>query len=242
MVSDIHGNEVALDAVLDDIAASGADEIVCLGDVATLGPNPCETLARVEALGCTCIVGNHDAFLLDRDLLTQYTHEEIVVQAVDWACSQVSARDLDFVRSFVPTAELELAPGVTLLMYHGSPKSYFDNILAETPPDELDAMLGDARDAQLYAGGHTHVQMMRQHDGQLVINAGSVGMPFRRFVGGGPPQVLTHAEYAIVEASHAGDIVVDLRRVALDLTRLRAAAACAASQNPLCAQLEAAYR
>ena len=74
------------------------------------------------------------------------------------------------------------------------------------------------------AGGHTHIQMLRQHRGTLLVNPGSVGLPFKEYVGGGAPTVLAHAEYAVVEAARGG-VSVHLRRVALDRTELRDAAA-----------------
>jgi predicted phosphodiesterase len=57
LISDIHGNLVSLEAVLADIDREGVDQIVCLGDVAGLGPQPREILARLQALGCICIMG-----------------------------------------------------------------------------------------------------------------------------------------------------------------------------------------
>jgi predicted phosphodiesterase len=73
------------------------------------------------------------------------------------------------------------------------------------------------------AGGHTHVQMLRQHRGRLLVNPGSVGLPFERFVSGGPPTVLAHAEYAIVEARGLS-VSVALRRLELDAAQLAQAA------------------
>lgn len=65
VISDIHGNLGALEAALTDIDKIGADELVCLGDVASFGPQPRETLRRVQALGCPVIMGNADRELLD---------------------------------------------------------------------------------------------------------------------------------------------------------------------------------
>jgi predicted phosphodiesterase len=113
-----------------------------------------------------------------------------------------------------------------------------DDLLATTPGEELDRLLGGYQ-ATVMAGGHTHVQMLRQHRGTLVVNPGSLGQPFKEFVAGQPPTLMPHAEYAIVEASPAG-INVDLRRVDLDKTALRAAAATAAD-NPLTPFLVAQY-
>ena len=65
LISDTHGNLPALEAVLEDIRAQGVDGIIFLGDAATLGPQPRETLEALRSLDCTCILGNHDAALLD---------------------------------------------------------------------------------------------------------------------------------------------------------------------------------
>ncbi len=62
--SDIHGNLPALEAVLAAVAGEGVERLVCLGDLATLGPQPHEVIARVRALGCPVVMGNTDATLL----------------------------------------------------------------------------------------------------------------------------------------------------------------------------------
>jgi predicted phosphodiesterase len=88
------------------------------------------------------------------------------------------------------------------------------------------------------AGGHTHVQMLRQHRGTLIVNPGSTGMPFREYVGGGPPTLMRHAEYAVVE-SRGASVGVELRRVELDGHALVASAA--KDDNPLNAMLRAQW-
>ena len=82
------------------------------------------------------------------------------------------------------------------------------------------AMLLDGCDADVMAGGHTHIPMLRQHRGRWVVNPGSVGMPFRRYVGGARPEIMPCAEYAIVDDSGPA-IGVELRRVPLERAALR---------------------
>jgi predicted phosphodiesterase len=223
LISDLHGNEAALDAVLADAARAGVDRIVCLGDTATLGPRPREVLGRLRALACDCIVGNHDEFLFNPELIHTYTEAPIVVEAVEWCRAKLSADDLAFVRSFKPGLELELGGGATLTLFHGSPRSHMEDLLATTPPDELDVLL-DGRRATVLAGGHTHVQMLRQHRGMLLVNPGSVGLPFKEYVAGRAPTLMPHAEYAIVSAER-GVVSVDLKRVAVDGAAHRASLA-----------------
>ena len=73
-----------------------------------------------------------------------------------------------------------------------------------------------AHTANIFACGHTHLQMLRQHKGQLIVNAGSIGHPFRQTpVNGTPPTLLPWAEYAIVSSTQES-LSVDLRRVFFD--------------------------
>lgn len=233
LISDIHGNDIALEAVLKDIKQSSVDQIFFLGDIATLGPNPCRAIEILRELNCTCIMGNHDAFMLSPGLIQKYTGEPVILDAVDWCRHQLAEPDLEFIGSFRPLFEVPLDDDLVLLLYHGSPRSYVEDILATTPSEVLDEIL-DGFTATVMAGGHTHLQMLRQHHGMLMVNPGSVGLPFKDFVNRQRPQVLPHAEYAIVDASH-GNIEIALRRLPLDKKLLREAAH--ASKNPFRAML-----
>ncbi|HEX6242336.1 MAG TPA: metallophosphoesterase, partial [Polyangiales bacterium] len=71
-------------------------------------------------------------------------------------------------------------------------------------------------------GGHTHIQLLRQHRGSWLLNPGSVGMPFRAYVAGKRPEIMPYAEYAIVHAGR-GTLGVELKRVPLEAKALRAA-------------------
>jgi len=237
LISDLHANELALEAVLADAAGAGIDQLVCLGDVATLGPRPREVLARLRDLGCPCVMGNHDEFLVDAALIRSYTQVPVVVDAVDWCRAELGTAELDFVRSFVTGLDLDLGGGVTLALFHGSPRSHMEDLLATTPAEALDAMLAGRR-GTVMAGGHTHVQMLRQHRGTLLLNPGSVGMPFREYVGGRAPTLMAHAEYAIVTARD-GAVDVQLRRVPLERAALRRQATAVA--HPIAPMLDAEY-
>ena len=209
LISDLHGNAVAVRAVLRALDGE-VDRIVCLGDTATLGPHPGEVLGLLRDLGCSVILGNHDDFLLDPRLVQTYTEAPIIAEAVAWCVDQLSDDDLAFVRTFVPRLDLD-----GLALFHGSPRSHMENLLATTPDDALEEALDGLR-ATVMAGGHTHLPLLRQHRGALLVNPGSVGMPIERFMAGRAPTVLPHAEYAIVDGAN-----VTLRRVDLDRKALR---------------------
>ncbi|KRQ03812.1 protein phosphatase [Bradyrhizobium manausense] len=227
---------MALRAVLADIKRRGVDQTVCLGDVATLGPSPQRSVDLLIELNCPCIMGNHDAFLLEPGLVKTYTQASAVIDAIDWCRDQLSSGSFDYLRTFKPVAELPLGLGA-MLLYHGSPRSNVEDILATTPPEQLDVLLGE-RQASVMAGGHTHVQMLRQHRGRLVLNVGSVGMPFRDYVAGARPTILAHAEYAVLEEIN-GVVDVSLCRVPLDRTAMRDSLA--RSTSPLSGWLAEQY-
>jgi len=214
LISDLHANELALDAVLADASRAGYDALVCLGDVPTLGPRPDAVLARLRDLGCRCVLGNHDEFMLDIRLVHSYTEFPPIIASVEATRAALSAEAIAFIGTFERTIAFD-----DVLLYHGTPRSNTEDLLATTPPERVDEMLSGAR-AVVLAGGHTHLQMMRQHHGMLLVNTGSVGMPFREYAAGGPPVVLPHAEYAIVDVRKDG-VRIDLRRVALDRAALR---------------------
>jgi putative phosphoesterase len=232
LVSDLHGNEVAFDAVLADARVAGFDALVCLGDVATLGPKPGAVLARLRDLRCRCVLGNHDEFMLDAALIHAYSESALIVSSVDATRAVLTAAEIDFIRTFERTIALE-----GLFLFHGTPRSNMEDLLATTPAAQVDEML-DGKQAVVLAGGHTHLQMLRQHRGMLLVNTGSLGMPFREHASKGPPVILAHAEYAIVDLRGAS-ASVDLRRVALDRRAL--ARQVEGWDNPLAAPLRAAY-
>jgi len=213
VISDLHANLVALEAALADAARAGVDRVVCLGDVVDLGPQPRETLARIRALGCPVVMGNHDPFH------RRLSGPAALLPLHDWVRAQLDEDDLAFLRAAAPRVEVDLGGGDLLLCVHGSPRSYDDPITAATPEATLDTWLaGEAFTAM--ACGHTHVQLMRRHRGRPVVNVGSVGAPFLAPFTGAPPRILPWAEYAII-ARERGALSVDLRRVELDMAAFR---------------------
>ena len=225
LISDIHGNLVALDAVLAAIERHGVERIICLGDVALTGPQPRQAIARLHGLGCPVVMGNCDAWMLDPTPRSEPADEESrKLQAVErWAADVLASDDRDFLHTFQPVVEVALDDGGgKLLCYHGSPRSFKEQILPATSHEQLaEAFAGTA--ARVYAGGHTHQQMLRRHGQALVVNPGSVGLPFDRV----PPAPDAHnpawAEYAVLTIE-GERLSVDLRRAPFDLASLVRAA------------------
>lgn len=217
LISDIHGNAVGLDAVLDDISKARIDRVICLGDAATLGPQPHEVVKRLRELNCPGIIGNHETDLFS----PERSQKSVWAETFAWCREQLTDEDKAYLQSFQPAIEIPLENNKRLLCFHGSPKANTDYILPTTPDDELSAML-NGHDTLVMAGGHTHVQMMRRYHQKIIINTGSVGIPFRRYF---PTyeeiRYLPHAEYAIVDS--AGVINIEFRRVPIDFEALERA-------------------
>jgi putative phosphoesterase len=225
LIADIHGNLTALDAVLDAMARDHVDRLVCLGDVAALGPRPGAVIARLRELGCPCVLGNTDAWLLpDPPLVAEPATTAPVAGLTRWCAEQISNADVAFLRGMPVTSEHALGDGRSLLAFHASPRSLDEIVSATTPAAGLRAIVGEHR-CDVYAGGHTHVQLLRRFDQGLAVNPGSVGLPG---VGPGGPDLpvnddVAWAEYAVVDAAN-GDLSISFHRVALDVERMVALA------------------
>jgi putative phosphoesterase len=216
LIADLHGNLPALDRVLADLNREGVNEVVCLGDVA-VGPQPGETIERLRELGCPTIMGNWDACMVGDEPKVDGELAEMLVDACRWSTDQLSARQLDYLRGFQETIEVRLDDETTLLTFHGSPRSFDDEIFATTPDDELERMLA-GRQATVYAGGHTHFQLFRRFGESVVLNPGSVGQPFRRRREG-VMRISPWAEYCVV-GREDGRLTVELRRTPIDVDQL----------------------
>lgn len=218
LIADIHSNMVALEAVLAEIERIQPDKVVCLGDVVSMGAQPRETLAAVRKLGCPVVMGNADDWVLNPKLDPDADEGNRKIQEMDqWNADQLAREDRALLASFVPTISIELGDGRELLAYHGSPKSYNDYIVSDTPLDTLDDLLG-ASAPLVCAGGHTHIQMVRRHRGSYVVNPGSVGMAYDPY----PPEEGTEgaawAEFAVMEVE-GERVEVRLIRIPFDVRR-----------------------
>lgn len=212
LISDIHGNLVALDVVLADLTARNIEHILCLGDVASDGPQPRGVIARLQELSCPVVMGNTDAWLLNPQITEKSNLYSQKIQDIElWGSQQLTEDDKAFLRTFRPTIEWPLENGQNLLSYHGSPHS-FKKVLLPTTPDEILEQAFANTNATIFVGGHTHVQMFRRYEDKLVLNPGSVGLAWESISPSGGSLKAPWAEYAIVNIEgHA--LNVELCRV-----------------------------
>ncbi len=219
LISDIHGNYVALDAILADIRRQAVQQIVCLGDAVQGGAQPAETVQRLRDLHCPIVMGNADAWLLTGQETSSQEQTSPQQWAVrDWSLAQLSDEDKAFIEQFQPTVELSLEMGKKLLCFHGSPSSFDDILLPNTPEEDFQRFLGK-QDAILLAGGHTHTQQFRRYNDAWYVNPGSVGFAYNWQ----QPQEEFHAdpwaEYALL-ASEDEQMGVEFRHIPFDVERM----------------------
>jgi predicted phosphodiesterase len=219
VLSDLHGNPFALDAVLADLPP-GTDQLVCLGDVA-IGPFPNETLWRLRELDCPVVMGNWDTWLLDGvPALGGEVGPRLSAQG-EWCASRLEDEETGFIRSFRPSVAVEL-DGLRAVCFHGSPRSATELILPDVPRAALDRALAGV-EADLFVAGHTHLQMLRRRPDSLYANVGSVGLPFSEGPSGGSLRVSRWAEYGLATVDERG-LTFEFRRVPYDVDEMLAAA------------------
>src|SRR5260370_25780238 len=173
VISDIHGECFALDQVLQDMQRQGIEQMVCLGDALQGGSQPAETLARLRELNCPVVMGNADAWLITGQHTSageEPSEHQRAVRA--WSLAQLSESDVAFVQQFRSTLEIPLEAEKTLLCFHGSPRS-FDQILLPQTPDDVGPQLLGGYHAPLLPGGHTHTHQHRPLGNSLYVNPGS---------------------------------------------------------------------
>jgi predicted phosphodiesterase len=220
ILSDVHGNCLALDTVLADLRCEGISQLVCLGDMIQSGPQPAETVARLRALACPVVMGNSDAWLLsgvetDAEQITEERRQKLNVVR-EWSLAQLSEADKAFIAAFQPTIEISLGQGRNLLCFHGSPTSFDQFLLPSTPEDEFQEMLKPYAD-NILSGGHMHLQFTRRlRDSQnFFFNPGSVGVAYNHEQSGAG-LFDPWAEYAILNVEGM-QVSLEFRRVPLDL-------------------------
>lgn len=222
LISDIHGNLTALEAVLADLERQRPDHVVCLGDVASGGPQPHQVARCLARLGWPVVLGNTDAALLDpRPFGGEDARRQRIAAIRRWCAVQLDAADRTYLEGFRQTIRVALGNGRALLCYHGSPRSFDDLILPTVSEQELAAVL-TGQSGDVFAGGHTHQPMIRRYGTALVLNAGSVGRALGPAAPGGHPPNVPWAEYAVVN-DEGGRLGVELVRLPFDLaTHIRA--------------------
>jgi len=175
IISDIHGNQVALEAVLQHISHQQAvDAIVVAGDLCLNGPCPRQVLETLQALECSVIQGN-----VDVDVTSQRPKKGTKKRGiVDWTREQIGDAGINYLDS-LPTAHLVSNPhGTDLLVVHSNPLNSEEAIFPSASDEDLRHLVGGVPDTiGAVAFGHIHIAYQRRWQHLLLLDAGSCGLP-----------------------------------------------------------------
>jgi putative phosphoesterase len=220
--SDIHGNLPALQAVMADIAEQKLQTVYCLGDLVGYGASPNEVAERIRAEGMPTIMGNYDDGVgFDRDECGCAYRDPLEKQIGDrsfaWTKAQMSPDNKTFLRTLL--AEIRFtAENKRVLLVHGSPRKINEYLFEDRPLSSFQRLAVSSK-ADVIVFGHTHKPYVKEVDGVMFLNVGSVGKP---------KDGDWRACYAILEMGTAAR--ADFRRVIYDVQK--AAAAIRASELP----------
>lgn len=220
ILSDVHGNCLALDTVLAEIEKVSVDHIICNGDMIQSGPQPAETVACLREMKYSVVMGNSDAWLLSDSETNAHLIPEDRRQKLnfvrEWSPAQLSEADKAFIAAFQPTVEISLGNGGSLLTFHGSPTNFDQFILPSTPEDEFKEIPKPDADNVLI-GGHMHPQYTRRlRDSQnFFFNPSTVGVAYNHEQSGaGLPDAW--CEYAMLTVV-GPQVSCESRRLPLDM-------------------------
>jgi len=211
IISCIHGNLEALDAVLADVQRRDINSILCLGDLVGYGPFPDETVARIRELGVPTVLGCWDEGIAqdDEDCGCAFVSEEeglLGAMAFWWTATQVS----DGTKAFLGKLPMSLAfdlPCGRLVAVHGSPASTSEYLTEST--HELVLLERAARvGCDLLACGHTHVPYVKRLAGTLEVRSQATlkDRVYRsRSAQAAPQHLVTLAPKTIINAGSVGE-------------------------------------
>ncbi len=207
IISDIHGNIPALDAVMEDIQRRDIKRIICLGDIVGKGPHP-EVAVDLVRNHCEEVVkGNWD------DGITK-PHDN---QDIIWHQERLGEERMNYLRNLPFSVDFFMG-GKLVRLFHASPESVYKRIQPWDPIEVRKSMFNDTentgragREPDIVGYGDIHNAYIQNFEGKTLFNAGSVGNPLE----------ITQASYAVIEGNYGsaepGPVSIQLVRVPYDI-------------------------
>ncbi|WP_170006052.1 metallophosphoesterase family protein [Bacillus fonticola] len=199
IISDIHGNKTALEAVLNDIRSRHIERIFCLGDLIGKGPQGTECIDIVQKNCEQVIRGNWDVFI----------QEPADNDFIQWFRDRLTDADYQYLKSLPFHIDLELN-GQLVRFFHASPRSEFERILPSHPIEKRLSMFENSealnmnapsRQPDIVFYGDIHATYLHTYKSGILCNVGSVGNALD----------LTTASYAILDGSHSTNAIQFVR-------------------------------
>lgn len=175
IISDIHGNQLALEAVLEDFASQPAvDQLVIAGDLCLNGPCPLQVIETVQSLHCPVLQGN-----VDMEVVTQAPEKgEKKRNTAAWTREQIGQAGIDYLASLPLAHLISNSHGSDLLIVHANPLNLEDAIFPNASDSTLENLLGGLDDnIGAVAFGHLHIAYTRRWRHLFLVDVGSCGLP-----------------------------------------------------------------
>jgi putative phosphoesterase len=213
VLSDVHGNVAALEAVLADIAGEKPDRIAVAGDLVLNGPEPSasiDSLRELASQGAAVIAGNTDIAVTDFDYAAAFPWmtdgvPDAIVAAAEWTHDAIGEERAEWLRGLPAERRVRAEDDTLVLVCHASPGSQtagFDQNLDPSVTIERIART----DARVIVCGHTHLPEVRDLGFRMIVNTGSAGYVFD-----GDPT----ASWALIDIDD-GEVRAEIRRTAFD--------------------------
>lgn len=176
LLGDIHGNALALEAILDSAQNKNVSHYLITGDFVGYYYEPANVLDMIASLPATSVVGNHDQMFLscryDETALKRYRKK--YGSGMDIAIDQLEEKHIDFIQKLPKTNRCSFADA-SILLAHGAPWDVDCYIYPDTKQDVWEKL--DKIEDEFIVLGHTHHQFSRTLENTTIINPGSVGQP-----------------------------------------------------------------
>jgi len=164
LISDIHGNFVALKEVLSTIDKLNIKEIYCLGDIVGYYPQINECCEELQIRNVKCILGNHDWYMISN---TTCLRSKSVNECLNYQRTIITPDNLNWIRTFPVYRQIK-----NLAIVHGGWNNPLDEYIEDASQSYFDFISG-----QFFASGHTHKQTINMYNKKIYCNPGSVGQP-----------------------------------------------------------------
>ncbi len=178
ILSDVHANSLALEAVYADIRSQRIDEVVFLGDLVMTGPRPREAYSLMKEINpVVWLQGSTDNWVeaINCDFVPSNGKEEFIKNLKDFACTRLGRAEQHDLAGR-PIMQAINFGGVDFTFCHGTPVSFSHGILPDMPSEDL-AVIAASLGGSLLCCGHTHVRFFMQYKGSRIMNFGAVSMP-----------------------------------------------------------------
>ncbi|GKU30561.1 metallophosphoesterase family protein [Clostridium folliculivorans] len=182
VITDIHSNIDALNAVLHEFTSLGIEKIICSGDIIGIGPRPEETVKRIMLLedNIECVRGNHDNYLIN-GIPSTVPNDEMMdygeIEYHKWEHGKLSEESIEFIKALPYTKTLKICEKTIYISHYAiNEGNKYVNYTPNQSLDDLEIMFQNV-EADIIVYGHNHAPSINHESNKWYLNTGSLGCP-----------------------------------------------------------------